>query len=154
MKSKYKKSNYKVSSKRCGQGESSDDAPPCGTLVHLREGGTGARAPAVPVPRLGWLSPNMLLWWMSAAGQEPSQLWGWEQGLSTAPCARSPQAHFIGNGQFTLWVIGVYRGLNRTSKAFFYHHGPYRAPAMSVSAHMKTIVEPSPALIVDFLFCT
>lgn len=88
------------------------------------------------------------------ARQEPPQLRGWERGLSGAPCAWSPQAYFISNGQFKLRVIRVYGGLNCNSKALFYHCGPNRASAMSVSAHMKTIVEPSPALVVDFLFCT
>lgn len=151
LKSKNKKSICKVRSKRCERGESSNNIPP----IHTGASPGRQGAPAVPIPRLGRVPPNSYFWWMHMARQEPFQTLGWMWGLSSAPRAQSPQAHLTGKrrsqalevvGCQTLWTaISHFKGI-------FYHHEPCEVLAMSVFAHVKTIVEPSSALVSDFLF--
>lgn len=131
LKSKYKKSNHKVSSKRCGWEDSSDDAPPC-RKMNKEQGNPQS-------PTLG-LAGSCLTrsfggcQWLGRS--HPSR----RAGSGVWVVSPVPEHHRLilkAMGSLGYALSESTRSRNFTSKSFFYHCGSYRAPAVSVAAHTK-----------------
>lgn len=112
-----------------------------------------ARCPCSLHPQAGLGPTQLMLWWMHMARHEPFQPQGQKWGLSSAPYAHSPQAHFTDNRHLRFMDCQTLWSTKSQLKRIFYHHEPWKVLAMPVFAHVKPIVEPSSALVADFLFC-